>query len=133
MAHDPLRHLLRSIGNLGEAAGGTVSDAALLERFIRSRDQAAFELLVWRHGPMILGVCRRLLGDTQDAEDAFQTTFLVLVRKASSVSRAEALGSWLYQVAYRVAIRLGAARARRVSREQPGVEQVTADAAENTD
>ena len=126
MAHDPLRHLLRSIGRLGEKAGGTISDAQLLHRFVRSRDEAAFELLVWRHGPMVLGVCRRLLGDCADADDAFQTTFLVLVRKAASVSRGEVLGGWLYQVAYRAALRVRATRARRTAREQDGVDRLIA-------
>lgn len=130
---DPLRQLLRSIGALGEKAGGTISDAQLLKRFVRRRDEAAFELLVWRHGPMVLGVCRRLLADAHDAEDAFQTTFLVLVRKAASVCHGEALGSWLYQVAYRVALRLGAARAKRTASEQPGVEQLAALPAEDAD
>ncbi len=126
MAHDPLRQLLRSIGKLGEAAGATISDAQLLERFVRTRDEAAFELLVWRHGPMVLAVCKRLLADTHDVEDAFQTTFLVLVRKAASVSQGAALGGWLYQVAYRAALRLGAARAKRAARERPGVERLAA-------
>jgi HlyD family secretion protein len=132
MAHDPLRQLIRSIGQLGEAAGAAVSDAALLRRFVRSSDQAAFELLVWRHGPMILSVCRRLLADAHDAEDAFQTTFLVLVRKAGAVRRSEALAGWLHQVAYRVCLRIGTARAKRAAREQPGVEAIAApDCADN--
>src|SRR6516164_3097068 len=126
MAHDPLRHLLRSIGRLGEKAGSTIRDAQLLDRFVRRRDQAAFELLVWRHGPMVLGVCTRLLGDSADAHDAFQTTFLVLVRKASAVSRGNALGSWLYQVAYRAALRVRATRAKRKAREQDGVDRLAA-------
>jgi RNA polymerase sigma factor (sigma-70 family) len=131
MTHDPLRQLIRSIGKLGESACATISDAHLLERFVRSRDEAAFELLVWRHGPMVLGVCRRMLSDAQDAEDAFQTTFLVLVRKAAAIGRAEALGGWLYQVAYRVCIRFGVARARRATREQAGVEALAAPEAED--
>jgi RNA polymerase sigma factor (sigma-70 family) len=125
MGHEPLRHLLRSLGRLGQAAGA-VSDAQLLRRFVASRDQAAFELLVWRHGPMVLGACRRLLADPQDAEDAFQATFLALVRKAQTVSHGEAIGGWLHQVAYRMALRLRMARARRAGLEQPGVEQVAA-------
>jgi RNA polymerase sigma factor (sigma-70 family) len=92
--------------------GGTVAglgEVALLERFITRRDPAAFEALVARHGPMVLGICRRLLREPHDIEDAFQATFLVLVRRAGSLRRREALGPWLYGVAYRVAMR---ARAR---------------------
>jgi RNA polymerase sigma factor (sigma-70 family) len=78
-------------------------DRELLERFIRARDQDAFTLLVRRHGPMVLGVCHRVLNHAQDAEDAFQATFLVLVRKASSLAQPELLANWLYGVAFRVA------------------------------
>src|SRR5262245_28611714 len=97
-----LRYLLR---RAVPAAPGEVSDAELLARFARQRDEAAFELLVWRHGPMVLSLCQRLLRHEQDAEDAFQATFLVLVRKAGSISKREALASWLYKVAYRIACR----------------------------
>src|SRR5471030_2156917 len=86
------------------AAGDT--DGALLDRFIGQRDPAAFEDLVRRHGPMVLGVCRRVLGHPQDAEDAFQAVFLVLVRKALSVSPRELVGNWLYGVAHQTAVRL---------------------------
>jgi RNA polymerase sigma factor (sigma-70 family) len=77
-------------------------DPELLERFLRG-DQQAFALVVRRHGPMVLGVCQRVLSHAQDAEDAFQATFLVLVRKADSLSRPELLANWLYGVAYRIA------------------------------
>jgi RNA polymerase sigma factor (sigma-70 family) len=102
MAHDPLHLLVRGLRRLND--GGGLSDAQLLERFLAGRDEAAFELLVWRHGPTVLGVCRRLLRHESDVEDAFQATFLALVRKAGSIANREALGSWLYKVAYRVAL-----------------------------
>ena len=97
-----LQHLLRSVA---PASPGEVSDAQLLDRFVLQRDEAAFELLLWRHGPMVLGLCQRLLHHEQDVEDAFQATFLVLVRKARSISKRQALASWLYKVAYRIACR----------------------------
>jgi RNA polymerase sigma factor (sigma-70 family) len=97
-----LLRLLRR--HAGERCVAGLSDAALLERFLRQRDEAAFEALFWRHGPMVLAVCRRMLSPA-DAEDAFQATFLVLVRKAASIGRHEAVGAWLYRVAHRVALR----------------------------
>jgi RNA polymerase sigma factor (sigma-70 family) len=99
----PILKYLRQV--LGAAAGGGVSDADLLRRFVAERDEAAFELLLWRHAAMVLHVCRHVLGDADAAEDAFQATFLVFVRKAGSISRREALGSWLYRVAYRIALK----------------------------
>ncbi len=89
------------------------TDAQLLDRFLTACDEAAFAALVRRHGPMVLGVCRRILRQPQDAEDAFQATFLVLVRKAATIGRRELLGNWLYGVAYRTALDARAATARR--------------------
>src|SRR5262245_44634506 len=90
-------HHLRRLADAPEAAG--VGDAALLERFVSRRDPAAFELLVWRHERMVHNVCRRVLRDAHDAEDAFQATFLALVRKAGSIGRRESVAGWLYRVA----------------------------------
>jgi RNA polymerase sigma factor (sigma-70 family) len=109
MASEQFATLLRLLRRrAGEQVGGGLSDGELLDRFVRRRDEAAFEALFWRHGPMVLAVCRRLLPPA-DAEDAFQATFLVLVRKAASIGRREAVGAWLYRVAYRVALRARAA------------------------
>src|SRR5690242_8711204 len=103
---------------IGPQFGGDLSDRALLERFLAQRDAAAFAALVRRHGPAVLGVCRRLLHHAQDAEDAFQATFLVLVRKGRSIAKREAVGSWLYGVAYRVALKARADAGRRRHREE---------------
>src|SRR5690242_14505107 len=89
------------------------SDAALLDRFVRFRDERAFATLVSRHGPMVLNAARRVLGDAHAAQDVMQAAFLVLARKASSLRRPEALAPWLYGVAYRTACRARRALARR--------------------
>lgn len=93
------------------------TDAALLARFATARDAAAFAELVRRHGPLVLGVCRRVTGNVQDAEDAFQASFLVLAQKAGALSNAALLGNWLYGVAFRVALRAKRAATRRRARE----------------
>ena len=107
------------------ARTGGLADAQLLERFVDHQDEAAFEILVRRHGAMVLGVCRRVLRHAQDAEDAFQATFLVLVHKARSIGRRQAVGSWLYRVAYRVALRAKIKADRRRTRPL-GAEEVPA-------
>ena len=94
-----------------------LSDRQMLERFVDSRDEAAFEVLVARHGPMVFNVCRQLLRDPHDVEDAFQAVFLVLVRKASTIRVEGSLGPWLYTVASRVAARARANRRRMATRE----------------
>src|SRR5262249_47993005 len=107
---------LRRAALLG--AGPEVSDGQLLEQFISRRDEAAFAALVRRHGPLVLGVCRRMIGNIHDAEDAFQATFLVLARRAATIVPREAVGNWLYGVAYRTARRAKASAARRWLREK---------------
>ncbi|HEY7425717.1 MAG TPA: RNA polymerase sigma factor [Gemmataceae bacterium] len=104
---------------LRPSLSGVVTDAQLLERFLKEHDQAAFELLMWRHGPMVFGVCRRVLQHTQDAEDAFQATFLMLARKAASIGKRESVSGWLYRVAYRIALRARTQSARRGRAERP--------------
>jgi RNA polymerase sigma factor (sigma-70 family) len=98
-----------------------LTDGQLLERFIARREEAAFEALVQRHGPMVLGVCRRVLGNHHDAEDAFQATFLILARKAASLGSREAVGNYLYGVAYRTARRAHAMNVRRREKERRAV------------
>jgi RNA polymerase sigma factor (sigma-70 family) len=112
---EPVVEYLRRAAAAGDGAG--VADAELLGRYASARDEAAFELLVWRHARMVHGVCLRVLRHEQDAQDAFQATFLALTRQARRIGRRESVGGWLYKVAYRAALR---ARARgRVAREQP--------------
>jgi RND family efflux transporter MFP subunit len=97
---------------------GGASDAQLLDRFATHRDEAAFELLLWRHARLVFGVCLRLLHDPHDAEDAFQATFLALARHAGRIAKGEAIAGWLHKVAYRVALTARGQRARRDAREK---------------
>jgi RNA polymerase sigma factor (sigma-70 family) len=113
---DVMRHLRRLAG---QPPGGGAADAHLLARYSGAREEEAFRALLQRHGPMVLGVCRRLLRDPHAAEDAFQATFLVLLRRAASIARPELLGNWLYGVAYRVATRARQQAGRRGLREAP--------------
>src|SRR5437868_14284770 len=122
MADGPLTDVLRYLRRLAPRDAAAETDRALLERFIRDRDESAFEALLSRHGPMVWGVCRGLLSDPHAAEDAFQATFLILVRKAGSVGRRELIANWLYGVAQRVARRARAAAARRHGKEQRATE-----------
>src|SRR3954463_4669559 len=114
-----LKHLERQALPFGVAG---LSDGTLLNAFVAQRDEGAFEFLVRRHGPMVLGVCQRILGNCHDADDAFQATFLVLVRKAASISPPEMVGNWLHGVACQTAVKARALAARRAARERQMIE-----------
>jgi RNA polymerase sigma factor (sigma-70 family) len=116
------------IHQLGGARGqaSNLDDVDLLHRFAAEGDEAAFEVLVWRHGAMVLGVCERVLGRGADADDAFQAVFLTLVRKAGSVRDGGALAGWLFRVARRIAVAARAERARRHGRERPAPDDLAA-------
>jgi len=106
--------------------GEHLSDGQLLELFVVRQEEAAFAALLRRHGPMVLGVCRRIAGDRHDAEDAFQTTFLVLIRKAAALKARELVGPWLHGVARRTALKARTARARRrLAESRAGREDVS--------
>jgi RNA polymerase sigma factor (sigma-70 family) len=113
-----MRTALPKVFEKFQQAGGGLSDGQLLARFVAARDEESFAALLRRHGPMVLGVCRRVLRDLHDAEDAFQATFLILARKASGVARRESVGCWLYAVAYNTALEAANANARRRARER---------------
>jgi RNA polymerase sigma factor (sigma-70 family) len=107
----------RALESLYMAGDEQLPDGQLLERYVREGDEAAFAALVQRYGSLVLGVCQRVLRDSHAAEDAFQATFLVLVRKASSLDRRGPIGNWIYTVAYRTAVKARANAARRRIRE----------------
>jgi len=110
---DPVRRLVDTEFGVG------FSDGKLLERFLQCRDQQAFATLVYRHGPMVHGVCRRIVGNAHDADDAFQATFLVLVRRGDTVQPRDMVGPWLYGVAFRTALAARHRAVRRLAREKP--------------
>jgi RNA polymerase sigma-70 factor (ECF subfamily) len=114
---------------------GGLPDGQLLERNVNRRDEAVFEAIVRRHGPMVWGVCRRVLGGHHDAEDAFQATFLVLARKASSIVPREMLPNWLYGVACQTAMKARAGIFRRRARERqvPRMPEPSAEPRESWD
>jgi RNA polymerase sigma factor (sigma-70 family) len=113
--NEAVQHFRRAV--LGQDGAG-LSDGQLLGRFVEQRDEAAAAALVRRHGPMVWGVCRRVLGHAHDAEDAFQATFLVLARRAASIIPREMVGNWLYGVAHQTALKARALRAKRRARER---------------
>src|SRR5262245_38561451 len=118
MATAQLGAVLRHIRDLAaDPAGGEQTDGAWLRAFLSRNDPAAFEVLVRRHGPMVLRVCRRTLGDAHEAEDALQATFLVLARKAASIRKRGSLASWIHGVAYRMANHAKRAATRRHQHE----------------
>src|SRR5262245_44155794 len=103
MATGRLQNVLDHVRGLAAGSADPLPDHQLLARFVARRDEAAFAAILQRYGPMVLGVCRRVLRGGPDAEDAFQAAFLVLARRAGSIRRRRSLRGWLYGVAYRVA------------------------------
>src|SRR5262245_11677507 len=113
MGNGGLDQLLRQVRRAALDGGDEPGDRELLQDYTRSGDPSALETLIRRHGPLVLGVCRRVLGNEQDAEDAFQAAFLVLAKKAASLKRQSSVASWLHTVALRLALRARAESARR--------------------
>jgi RNA polymerase sigma factor (sigma-70 family) len=113
--------------NLRQVVAPEPEDGELLRTFLDGANQAAFEILVRRHGPMVLRLCRRFLGNVSDAEDAFQATFLLLARQARSIRNSRSLGSWLHGVAYRMASNIHRATSRRRRHEQRAVSSEPTD------
>jgi RNA polymerase sigma factor (sigma-70 family) len=115
----PAAPLCNVVQHLRGLTGHEMTDQQLLQRFTLSGDEASFTALVRRHGPLVLGVCRRLLGEGPDLEDAFQATFVVLLRKAGAIRKQASVGSWLHGVAHRLSLQLRTRRGRRQRREYP--------------
>lgn len=125
MANGPYHDVVRHVDHLfHHGTAGATGERQLLDKFLADGDETSFEAIVARHGPAVLRVCRQLLNDPNDVDDAFQATFLILVRKARSLHRRDALGGWLYGVAYRVAVR---ARRDRRMRPAPGSDAAELD------
>src|SRR5215831_11606307 len=130
---------LKIVGTPLDSAGvedriESLSDEELLDWFLNRADgsaEAAFRAIVVRHGPMVLGVCRHILNQLQDAEDAFQATFLVLARKAGSIRDRRVLARWLYEVAYRIAMRARTNGVRRRTHERQGGEMAVTASIDN--
>src|SRR5688500_16683326 len=118
MATSQLQRVIRNLAAARpQEAGAGLTDGQLLDSYVRTQEQEAFAALVHRHGAMVWGVCRRMLGH-QDAEDAFQATFLVLARKAAVIMPREMVGNWLHGVACQTALKARATTAKRGAREK---------------
>src|SRR5438552_1389579 len=124
-----LHHLRRALLRQDEAG---LTDGELLECFVARRDPDAFAALVRRHGPMVLGVCRRVLRNEADAEDAYQATFFVLVRKAASIRPRGMVGNWLYGVAHTTALKARAISTKRLAKEREAAARPKSDVTEET-
>jgi RNA polymerase sigma factor (sigma-70 family) len=118
--HSPILADIQRLFTDGTVTG--LRESQLLEQYLARGDEAAFEAILRRHGPMVLGVCRRTLSDPHDVEDAFQATFLVLVTEADSIRDRDVLGTWLYRVARRIAVRARIDARRRRAHERKGAE-----------
>src|SRR5262249_22067773 len=126
--------VLRYLRRLVDAPGaGAVADAQLLERFVAGRDEAVFELLLWRHAAMVLDVCQGVLRDAHAAGDACQASFLALARKAASIGKGESLGGGLYGVAYRVELKARARGAKQPDGPPQPLDALAARAADPAD
>ncbi len=110
-----------------------MTDASLLQDFVAVRDEAAFEAVLRRYGPMVWRVCREVLQNPHDAEDAYQATFLVLVRNAGSIRNQDALGRWLYETSFRIAVRVRSQTSRRQAKQRQGVEMLAGRAGEDAE
>src|SRR5262249_17342052 len=123
VANQELRAVIRYLHRVNDpAGGGALTDSELLGRWIAHRDEAAFEVLVWRHGALVLNVCRRLLPQGPDAADAFQATSLPLARRAGWIGKRGSVAAWLSRVAYRTALAAREQTDQRARREKPLIE-----------
>jgi RNA polymerase sigma factor (sigma-70 family) len=116
---DRSHQLLYRAAHAAARRAGAVPDADLVRQLAVRHDRAAFELLLWRHGPAVWGVCRRVLGPSPDADDAFQAVFVALHRRAGAIAEGNAVAGWLHRVAVRAAVAVAKTRARRWAREAP--------------